>query len=181
MAGAHIVPPQEWQHAGGSANDPNRGAPTKYQLKGAAESPRSNPSEEKAVRDKQIVELRRHRLSWDEIGKSVGCSAYTARMRYRELMARIPAQSIDEHRAEELVLYDDAVADLMIIARNPEVSSRSRVEAWSTIRAWCERKAKLLGLDAPQQTITVDLVDQEINKLMTEIAKMENSAPPTGS
>lgn len=151
------------------------GSATLAQQKGARNSPRTEPSEEVALRDKKLVELRRHRLSWDEIGKACGISGYTARMRYREVMARIPAQSVDEHRAEELVLYDDAVADLMIIARNPEVSDRSRVEAWSTVRAWCERKAKLLGLDAPQQTITVDLVDQEINKLMTEIAKMETA------
>lgn len=127
-----------------------------------------------AERDARIVELRRHRLSWNEIAEAVGTPVHIVRRRYSLALARIPAQSVDEHRAEELVLYDDAVADLMIIARDPAVSARTRVEAWSAIRTWCERKAKLLGLDAPTQTITVDLVDSEIAKLTTEIEKMES-------
>lgn len=146
---------------------------TPYQRKGTQNSPRSEPQPEAQERDARIVELRRHRLGWAEIGEAVGTTSEYARKRYRETMARIPQQSVDEHRAEELVLYDDAVADLMIIARDLSVSARNRVEAWSTIRAWCERKAKLLGLDAPQQTITVDLVDDEIKKLMAEIAKLD--------
>lgn len=131
---------------------------------------------EMAARDARIVELRRHRLSWNEIAEAVGAPTHVVRRRYSLSLARVPAQSVDEHRAEELVLYDDAVADLMIIARDPAVSARTRVEAWSAIRTWCERKAKLLGLDAPTQTITVDLVDSEIAKLTTEIEKMESYA-----
>lgn len=128
---------------------------------------------ELAERDARIVELRRHRLSWSEIADAVGAPVHIVRRRYSMALARIPAQSVDEHRAEEVVLIDDATADLMIIARDPNVLHRTRVEAWSAVRGWAERKAKLLGLDAPTQTITVDLVDNEITKLTNEIKKME--------
>lgn len=131
---------------------------------------RTPESEQKTAR---IIELRRQRMGWAEIGKAVGMDHKTVRNRYNRALAEIPAPHVDEHRAEELTLVDDATADLMIIARNDDVSPRTRIEAWSTIRAWAERKAKLLGLDAPTQVVTIDRVDQEIAALTRELAAME--------
>lgn len=150
---------------------------TYRQVYGAIQSPATDPTPEAAERDARIVELRRHRVSWDDIAKDVGNTNMYVRKRYRMVMAKIPQHSVDEHRAEELVLYDEAVGHLMVIARDESVSARSRIEAWSTIRAWCERKAKLLGLDAPERTITVDVVDQEIANLTKEIAKLSAVQP----
>lgn len=79
------------------------------------------------------------------------------------------------------MLVDDATADLMIIARDEDVSPRTRIEAWSTIRAWAERKAKLLGLDAPTQVVTIDKVDQEIAALSRELEAMQAAVEPTES
>jgi hypothetical protein len=151
------------------------GNATPNQRMGANNSPRTETTPEAATRDARIVELRRHRIAWQDIAKDVGSTREYVRKRYERIMAKIPQQHVDEHRAEELILIDDAVCDLLTIARDERgenVSHRSRIEAWSTIRAWAERKAKLLGLDAPQQTITVDLVDDEIKKLTQEIEKL---------
>jgi len=121
----------------------------------------------------RIVELRRQRIGFPEIAQTLNVSTQYTRRLYRQALADIPTQHVDEHRAEELVLYDDAIADLMIIAREQKVSPRTRIEAWNSIRGYAERKAKLLGLDAPTQVVTIDKVDQEIAALERELALME--------
>lgn len=123
----------------------------------------------------RVVELRRSRIPWDEISQAVGVNVARCKKLYNRALAEIPAQHVDEHRAEELMLVDDATADLMIMARDWRVSSRTRIEAWSTIRAWAERKAKLLGLDAPTQVVHIDNIDKEIAALAREIEAMEAS------
>ena len=121
----------------------------------------------------RIVELRRQRLTWPEIGKQVDLHPSRVRVLYNRALAEIPAQHVDEHRAEELTLIDDATANLMTIALDVKVSHRSRIEAWNSVRAWAERKAKLLGLDAPTQVVTIDKVDAEIAALQRELATMD--------
>jgi hypothetical protein len=134
---------------------------------------------EAAQKKARVVELRRQRITWPEIAKAVGVNATRARKLYNEALAEIPAQHVDEHRAEELLLIDDAVADLMIIAKEQSISPRSRIEAWSVIRSWAERKAKLLGLDAPTQVVTIDRVDQEIAALTRELEALEAAGVDT--
>lgn len=142
----------------------------------------NNPLAEKqpdtAVRKARVVELRRQRVAWAEIAREVGVNERRAHRLYDEALADIPARHVDEHRAEELLLVDDAVNNLMVIATDQYVSPRNRIEAWSTIRAWAERKAKLLGLDAPTQVVTIDKVDQEIKALERELAAMAASGTP---
>jgi hypothetical protein len=128
---------------------------------------------EAAERTARIVELRRQRLTWREIADVVGVTMKRCQVLYRQSLAEIPAHHVDEHRAEELLLVDDATADLMLIARDVKVSPRTRIEAWSTIRAWAERKAKLMGLDAPTQVVRIDAIDKEIQELSKELAAME--------
>ena len=60
---------------------------------------------------------------------------------------------------------------LMGIATDSNTSVRTRVEAWSAIRGWAERKARLLGLDAPktQAVLTLDAIDAQIAALEAEL------------
>lgn len=125
-----------------------------------------------AEKKARIVELRRQRINWTDIGKAMGLSVPRCRTLYDQALAEIPAQHVDEHRAEELMLVDDATADLMIIAKDENVTPRSRIEAWSIIRSWAERKAKLLGLDAPTQVVRIDNIDKEIAELTKEMEAM---------
>lgn len=127
-----------------------------------------------AERLAQVVALRRRRLTQDEIARRMGISQQRVSQLYRQALAEIPASQIEEHRAEELMLIDDAIADLMPIARDHD-RPRSAVEAWNAIRGWAERKARLLGLDAPTrnaiEVITSDMVDAEIARLEAELGK----------
>ena len=125
-----------------------------------------------AQRLAEVVALRRQRLTQDEIGRRLGISQQRVSQLYRQALAEVPAFHVEEHRAEEMVLIDDAIADLMPIARDHE-RPRSAVEAWNAIRGWAERKARLLGLDAPAQqrvtVITEDMIDAEIERLNAQL------------
>jgi hypothetical protein len=132
-----------------------------------------------AERRAQVVALRRRRLTFDEIGAELGVSRQRAHAIWRAALAEIPAAQLDEHRIEELALIDDAIANLMPIARDHK-RPRSAIEAWNAIRGWAERKAKLLGLDAPGkrqiEVITADVIDREIARLEAELG-IEKPSP----
>ncbi|GAA4630065.1 hypothetical protein GCM10023196_053890 [Actinoallomurus vinaceus] len=124
-----------------------------------------------AERRAKVVAFRRQRLSFAEIGRRLGVSPQRAHQLYTRALAEVPARHVDEHRAEELILIDDAIADLLDIAHD-HTRPRPAVDAWNAIRGWAERKARLLGLDAPtrMQVITMDAIDAEIARLNAELA-----------
>jgi hypothetical protein len=135
-------------------------------------TPRKRLTPASAARRVEVIKMRRARLTFAQIGDRLGISQQRAGQIYRAALSDIPAQQVDEHRAEELELIDLAVNRLMSIAADPETSPRTRVEAWSAIRGWSERKSKLLGLDSPSkhEVITLDAINAEIEKLAAELA-----------
>lgn len=112
-------------------------------------------------RREQVVQMRRARLSFAEIGRRMNITGQRAGQLYRAALADIPRQAINEHQVEELELIDTAVNRLMAIAADASVSPRTRVEAWSSVRGWAERKARLMGLDSPSQVETSGTVRYE--------------------
>jgi hypothetical protein len=132
--------------------------------------PTNQRTAEQAERRAQVVGLRRQRLSMAEIGKRMGISRQRAQQLYAQALAEIPAAQVEEHRAEELMLIDDAISDLLDLARDHD-RPRTAVEAWNSIRGWAERKARLLGLDAPErhEYISLDAIDREIAKLNAQM------------
>lgn len=134
-----------------------------------------------AERMARVVGLRRARASWRDIADDLGLSIRYVRELYAQALVDAPVPEVDEHRAEELVLYDDAVSELLLIARDAEVSARTRVEAWTSIRGWAERKARLLGLDAPTQVVTLDAVDAEIARLSAELERAAPAEAPAAA
>lgn len=129
---------------------------------------------EKAAREARIVQMRRARATWDAIAKREGLAPSRCHQIYSEALTKNPLSAIqvDEHRLEETELIDLAIAQLMRIGLNAEVSHRTRVESWNALRGWAERKAKLLGLDAPTQVqvVTLDHLDAQIAALEAELA-----------
>ena len=127
-----------------------------------------------AERRARVITLRRNRVSFEDIGRALGISKQRAHQIYVRALAEIPAGEISEHRAEELTLIDDAIRDLLRLARD-HARPRTTVEAWNAIRGWSERKAKLLGLDAPSrkaiEVITSDVIEAEIARLEIELGK----------
>jgi hypothetical protein len=112
--------------------------------------------EQVALRKTAIVAARRAFEPFDAIGATHGITSQRAHQIYWEAMRETPNSQVEEHRQEQTDLADKAVNALLAIAEDPDVSARTRVEAWSSIKGWCEHKAKLLALYAPlRREITV--------------------------
>lgn len=135
---------------------------------------------EKAARQARVVQMRRARATWDQISMAVGVSGPQCHRIYQEALAKNPltAIQVDEHRLEETELIDAASRSLLGIALDRDVSARTRVEAWNSVRGWAERKAKLLGLDCPTtiQVTTIDALDAQIAALEVELAGNDRPA-----
>ena len=100
-----------------------------------------------AERIQHVVSRRADRVSFREIGAELGISGARAHQLWVKALRQLPVQRLDEHRREALDLIDRA--NLLKIAEDDQISGRSRVEAWSSVKGWEERRARLLGLDAP--------------------------------
>jgi hypothetical protein len=99
-------------------------------------------------------------MTFDAIGHQLGISSQRAGRIFHDALAAIPRQGVDEFRAEETELIDHAVNSLTSIATDSNTSARTRVEAWSAIRGWAKRKARLLGLDGPTKHAVLTLYAQ---------------------
>lgn len=136
--------------------------------------PPEDPKIAAAERRAKVVELRRQRLTFADIGKALGVSAQRAHQLYTEALAAIPAMQVEQHRAEELTLIDDAIADLWPIAHD-HTQPRTAVEAWESIRGWAERKAKLLGLDAPVRvSVDAEQLGREIDAFIAALTAADD-------
>lgn len=146
---------------------------------------RSKITEETARKREQVVQMRRARLSFAEIGRRLEITGQRAGQLYREALAEIPRQEVHEHRLEELELVDTAMNRLMSIAADPSVTPRTRVDAWSAIRMWSEHKARLMDLYPPTKTrlevVTQDQIEAAIEDLERQIAEREQELADGGA
>jgi hypothetical protein len=137
---------------------------------------------------RQIVQMRRAHLGQDQIAAKLGISQQRVSQLYRQALAEIPAQDIEEHRTEELRLIDDAIRGLLRIIHNPGTTPRTAVEAWNSVRGWADRKARLLGLDAPSRSRVEVITEADIdtewarlqaenNQIEAELRKAEKDGP----
>lgn len=119
-----------------------------------------------------VVAFRRRRMTFAEIGAELGVTAQRAHQIYVAALKAVPALEVEQHRAEELTLIDDAIADLFPLATDHD-RPRTAVEAWNSIRGWAERKAKLLGLDVP---VRADIMVHEVTQQDLELQEMLREA-----
>jgi hypothetical protein len=131
--------------------------------------------EEGLARRLRAVELRRKRYTYDQIGAELGVSAPRAYQLWKDGVEMAPVARIEEIRDEELEFVDIAIRELLEIARSTDraVTPRTRVEAWSAIRGWAERKARIAGIDAPKKFEQTnadgeDAQDVELRRMIDE-------------
>jgi len=136
---------------------------------------------EGAEKRQRIIEMRRNRMTQDEIARTLGISQPRVSQLYAEAIRELPSPTLEQHRKEEMELADAATQDLLLLARDSRLSARTRIEAWRTLCSWAERKSRLLGLDEPvrtrQEVITGSVVDAEIERLITEILAAGGTPP----
>lgn len=130
-----------------------------------------------AARDRLIVQRRAAKVSFQAIGDELGVSGQRVHQLWERILDRIPAQHLDEHRREELILAEQAQRELLRLAADPTASARSRSEVWTAIRGWSEFRARLLGLNSPVRSeisvITEDAVAAAIRDVQAQIAEGE--------
>jgi hypothetical protein len=158
---------------------------------------------ESAERDAAAAQLRRDGLGYRDIAARQGISTAAAFYRVeralratrrepgeqilqleRERLDRLEAEAVDVLQAEHLVVS----AGRIITDGDgvPLVDHAPRLAAVRTLLAIAERRARLLGLDAPTRTeltvATLDEVDREIAELQLELdrrhALAAGSTPP---
>lgn len=119
-------------------------------------------------RDEYICQRRRERVSFNQIAREIGISHQRLREIYNEIMAKRTGIAVDALREEMLEQIDQIeVAMLAILGgKHPVISAKGEVvyhddgelvdpgpklQAAMTLLKAQERKAKLIGADAPQQ------------------------------
>jgi len=151
-----------------------------------------------ATREKDIraLDLRRRGLSYPQIAAETGCSLSTAHAMVQRALADSAREAAEEVRQIEAGRLDDLTRTLnrVLLARHIVVSQGQVMKHPETgetltdhdpvIRAVLalvrvsERRAKLLGLDAPtrHEVITMDAVEAEIRKLEAEVGRLPGRA-----
>lgn len=111
---------------------------------------RGTAAEQAAILERQLkaLELRKRGLSYREIGKKLDVdhtTAYKDVMKELKRLARERDDSLDELRQLELERLDDLITALEPMAR---VGDPTAVNSYIKVM---ERRAKYLGLDAPEK------------------------------
>ncbi len=112
---------------------------------------RRSPRDKTATAElrRNVVALRRQRLTFEEIGARCGFSGPRAYRVYADALKAIPTPNVEMHRKEQLDLIDRAIDGLLKVADNPGDDPNAAIRAWNSICRFLERKARLLGLDMP--------------------------------
>jgi hypothetical protein len=126
-----------------------------------------------AERRARVVELRSRRWTFEMIGTELDITGQRAGQLYRAALAAIPARNVDEHRAEASEMCDQAIRELLSIAKDPKAGLRHKIDSWHCIRSWEEHRARILGTNAPIRTevMTLSNIDQQIAELEAELER----------
>lgn len=130
---------------------------------------------ETVAQDQEAAELRSQSMTYPQIAKKLGVSVSTAYERVTRGLQAVPSENVVEVRRLELAKLDHIEAHLLgVMEREPGVQA-----AMGLLRVQ-ERRARLLGLDAPAQirveTITEDMLDREIRQF-SEQHRLDHSEP----
>lgn len=96
-------------------------------------------------RRKQSLTLRLSGMTYAEIAENLGVSNYTAWQDVNQALADIPKSEADQLREEEVGRLDRMQRAVW------DAALAGDLQAMQTVLKIVDRRAKLLGLDAPQQ------------------------------
>jgi hypothetical protein len=138
-------------------------------------------TEEQALIDTEALKYRSRGYTYQQIADTMGCSKPTAFARVKRALAAIPAEAVDEYRR----LEGERLDNLLAIATHQAMTKKS-LFAIDRCLAIMDRRAKLLGLDAPIRTevITLDYIQQEIARLEATLGEIDDDtteATPSGT
>jgi len=132
-------------------------------------------TEEQAHLDTAALKLRSLGMSYQAIADQQGTTKATAYNRCQRALAAIPAEAVDEFRRLEGQRLDLLLEKAMDKALSEEKSAMFAIDR---VLAIMDRRAKLMGLDAPIKTevITLDYIQQEIARLEATLGELDDDA-----
>jgi hypothetical protein len=134
-----------------------------------------------AEREAFVVTRRADSIPFRQIAEEVGLSHGQVHNIFKAACAKVPSEAVHTLRVQSSELADRAIADLLTIAENVQVSPRTRAEAWTSIRGWSESLRKLHGADAPSRSqvsvVSQDTIEAEIARLTAEMAAADVQLP----
>ena len=151
------------------------------QSKGQRGGDRVSPVSQRRTseREAQILELRLRKIPFEKIGQTLGMSKSAACKAYYRALHRIPLRHAKEIVTEELETLDRMESRLWREIEKPDVEVRSICALAQRLLGIQQRRAKLLGLDAPQQ-LDVSVLKPEIDNassLRMEQQRLERLTP----
>lgn len=137
--------------------------------------PRFERTEEQAHLDTAALKLRSLGMSYQSIADQMGVTKATAYNRCQRALAAIPAEAVDEFRRIEGQRLDLL---LEVAMEKALAGDKGSLFAIDRVLAIQERRARLMGLDAPIKTevITLDYIQQEIARLEATLGDIDDDA-----
>lgn len=156
---------------------------------------RGSREPDQVERDARAVELRRRHLTYQQIADEMGWASKSAAYgAVRRGLADSVRETNDEVRQQELDRLDDLARRALVVmttkhykvngkevvrhpqTREPLIDDAPVLRAVETFLKVMERRARLLGIDAPQQVevITMGSIESEIARLAAEIRLRES-------
>lgn len=134
-------------------------------------------TEEQAHLDTKALRMRSLGMSYQAIADQMGVTKATAYNRCQRALAAIPAEAVDEFRRLEGQRLDLLLEKAMEKALSEEKSSMFAIDR---VLAIMDRRAKLMGLDAPVRTevITLDYIQAEIQRLEATLGEIDDNDSP---
>ena len=129
-----------------------------------------------AKREERIVALRLRRVPFTEIGRAVGVSRQAAQKAFYKALRRNTDQDIHTyHRSElaELDIEQTAAWEVIDAAKDDWKAKTAGLAALSRIHI---RRARLLGLDAPQKLDLRDIYRSGSDELSAERSRLSQEA-----
>jgi hypothetical protein len=136
-----------------------------------------------AARKAQILELRLRRVTFEQIGKALGISKQAAHKTYMRALNQLPNKLARMARKEELEVLDRLEAEFWRIISSPAAKEDHDLvlRAGGRILDTQTRRAKLLGLESPEQialTLEADNWKQNAAKEQEELKKAFRTLTP---
>ena len=165
----------------------------------------ANQHDSAQVRDReaQALELRRNGASYPQIADRLGISVSTAWEAVHRVLDRTAQEAAGDVRKLELERLDQLqIAALAVLRRThpvvqagkivysgsgdaaqPLIDDGPTLAAIRTLLDIQQRRARLLGLDAPTKVeakvLTMDVMDARVQELEAELAALDATIPPT--
>jgi hypothetical protein len=150
----------------------------------------TSPRIDAAERDAKALELRKDGLTYTQIAERLGISRSTAHKHVTRGLHRTRQEPADELRRLEAERLNQLWAEAMAVLRRRHVLVQSGkvvkdddgqpitddgplLQATTTLLRVMERRARLLGLDAParHEVLTLDVIDAEIRRLEEQLTQ----------